>query len=128
MADHQKREYRLSPAFSQSGRKAVLHEIELIEQLSVCVRAFDFPVVLLRKLLNSTGAVDELHRARKKRMAARANIHMQFSGRATSLKLGPATAMDRDFFVLGMNSLFHGNAREPNQKNFKMSTDDPDSS
>ena len=40
---------------------------------------------------------------------------MELRSRAAGFKLGATTTVDRDFFVLGMNTLSHGDACDPNK-------------
>jgi hypothetical protein len=65
-------------------------------------------IIAFVKAVNASGGVNQLLLAGKKRVALRANFHLQvgFAGRA-GLKRMAASAMDIDFDVIGMYFSFH---------------------
>ena len=88
----------------------------ILRKLTVCVTGLlrsssfcrGFLAVALVKSIHAAGGVDELLLAGEKRMAGRADFHMQvaFFGR-TCLKSLTASTSNGDFRIVGMNSWFH---------------------
>jgi hypothetical protein len=64
-------------------------------------------VVFAVEFLHAAGCVDDLLFAGVERMANVADIDVQFGFGRFCLKGVAAGAFDHDFFVLGVNSLFH---------------------
>lgn len=65
------------------------------------------PVVLLLKLLDPSRAVNVFHRSRVERMAARANVDIEFLNGAARGECISARALHLSLVVLGMNFLLH---------------------
>ena len=62
----------------------------------------------LGEFLDATGSIDELLLAREERVAGGADADLQIAFRAARVVGRAAGAVDRRFFIVGMNICFHG--------------------